>query len=86
MLSTDFQFNRFFVLIDFCRYIEIKGPVEQRVVYQELKSLYAISFTSIAEDPTPISTSPPPPPICPYIIKFYGTFLFYVISKKYLSF
>ena len=48
--------------------------MEQRVVYQELKSLYAVSFTSIAE--TDETNSPPthplPPPICPYIIKFYG--------------
>ena len=55
-------------IIGYYRYIEIKGPVEQQVVYQELKSLYAICYTPIAgveEDKQTSSTSP-------YLIKFYG--------------
>ena len=60
----------------YCRYIEIKGPLEQQVVCQELKSLYAICYTPIeGTHKTPMGMTPsarPASPFSPYIVKFYG--------------
>ena len=70
------SFNSAVVFIGYHRYIEIKGPLEQQVVCQELKSLYAICYSSIEATEKSMETYSPDPtsPISPYIVKFYGTY------------
>ena len=50
--------------------------MEQQVVCQELKSLYAICYTPIeGTHKTPMGMTPsarPASPLSPYIVKFYG--------------
>jgi len=70
-------YSTVFIIYQYCRYIEIKGVVEQQLLCQELKSLYAICYTPIdGTNKPPVAVIPsanPAPPISPYIIKFYGT-------------
>jgi len=69
-------------MLDYHRYIEINGPLEQQVVCHEMKSLYTICYTPIeATDKAMVDSSIfPASPISPYIVKFYGMFVevFYV--------